>query len=81
MVAKRHKLYSKLESLPIPKRLIEELTIDFIIGLLEARYSKELYNIILVIMDRFSKYSLFFPVYSDIIAAELATLFYNKIEL
>ena len=57
------------------------MTIDFIIGLLETRYNKELYNIILVIIDRFSKYLLFFPIYNDIIAAELATLFHNKVEL
>ena len=81
MVAKRHKPYSKLESLPIPKGPIEELTIDFITSLPEARYNKKLYNAILMIIDRFSKYSLFFPVRSDIIATELATLFHKEIEL
>jgi hypothetical protein len=54
---------------------------DFITGLLPTIYKGIEVDSILVIVDRFTKYSKFFPVYTTITAAELAELVYNEIEL
>jgi hypothetical protein len=58
-----------------------QLSMDFITGLPESRYRGQLVDSILVIVDRFSKYSFFYPVATTITAAELAELFYQEIEL
>lgn len=80
-IAPRYRPYSKLENLPIPPRPFAELTMDFITGLPEAIFQLETVDAILVVVDRFTKYCLFFPVSKTINAAELAELFHNKVEL
>jgi hypothetical protein len=79
--APRHRPYGKLESLPIPTRPFTELSMDFITGLPPAIYKGEHVDAILVIVDRYTKWSLFFPVSSTITAAGLAELFHNEVEL
>jgi transposase InsO family protein len=81
VAAPRHRLYGNLQSLPIPSRPFVKLSIDFITGLPAVFYQTEMVDAILVIVDHFSKWSLFIPVSSTINAAELADLFYNKVEL
>lgn len=81
VTARRHKPYGQLQSLPQPDRPFQELSMDFITGLPPTRHNKEEVDAILVIVDRFTKYSLFFPVRSTINAAELAELFHAEIEL
>ena len=81
MVPKRHKPYGKLENLPIPKGPWQELSMDFITGLPPVFYRDAEVDAILVIVDRFTKYSLFLPVATTITASELAELFHNKVEL
>jgi hypothetical protein len=38
-------------------------------------------NVILVIIDRYTKYSMFFPIATIITSVDLAELFYNEVEL
>ena len=54
---------------------------DFIIGLPPVLYQGRIVDAILVVVDRFSKWSLFFPVSTTMDAAELAELFYQQVEL
>ena len=53
--------YGELKSLPIPNNVFEELTLDFIIGLLLAKLDNIVYNAILVIVDRYLKASIYIP--------------------
>ncbi|GFG20831.1 RNA-directed DNA polymerase (Reverse transcriptase) [Aspergillus udagawae] len=79
--APRHRPYGKLNSLPQPSRPFSELSMDFITGLPTVLYGTNPVDSILVIVDRFSKWSLFFPVSTTITAAELAELFHREVEL
>lgn len=79
--APRHRRYGKLESLPIPTRPWQEVSMDFITGLPPTTYRKEEVDSILVIVDRFTKTSRFFPVHSTMTAESLAELFHTHIEL
>jgi hypothetical protein len=54
---------------------------DFVTGLPLITYEGKPVNAILVIIDRFTKWSLFLAVPTTITAAELAELFYNHVEL
>lgn len=54
---------------------------DFITGLPETIFKNEIVDSIWVVVDRFSKWSLFFPVSTTINAAKLAELFHNYVEL
>jgi transposase InsO family protein len=77
----KHRPYGKLETLPIPSRPFEELSMDFITGLPAVEYKGQLVDAILVVVDRFTKWSIFLPVPSTINAAELAELFHTEVEL
>ena len=79
--APRHRPHGKLESLPIPSRPFSELSMDFITGLPPTIQSGTLVDAILVVVDRFTKWSLFFAVPSTITSAELAELFHTEVEL
>jgi transposase InsO family protein len=80
-VARRHRPYGNLQSLPIPRRPWSELSMDFITGLPQSIWREQPVDAILVIVDRFTKYCLYFPVSTTINAAELAELFHNEVEL
>lgn len=81
MVVKRHRPYSQLKPLPIPKEPITELSIDFIIGLPLVIFEEREVDTILMIVNRYIKYSFFFPVTQAMTAGDLAELFHHKIEL
>lgn len=81
VVARRHRPYGSLESLPIPRRPWAEISLDFVTGLPPVRLGERETDAILVIVDRFTKYSVFLPVKTTIDAAELAELFHKEIEL
>lgn len=54
---------------------------DFITGLPELFDGRRFVNSILVIVDRFTKYALFFPVSSTMTTADLAHLIHKEVEL
>jgi len=81
IVARRHRPYGTLVSLPIPSRPFQELSMDFITGLPPSIYNKEEVDSVLVIVDRYTKYSIFLPVAVTITAADLAAIFHDAVEL
>ena len=52
---------------------------DFIIGLLPSRWGDKVYNVIYVIVDRYTKMALHLSIVKIIIVTELVDLFLNKI--
>jgi hypothetical protein len=54
---------------------------DFITGLPPVLYEGKVVETIFIIVDKFSKWSLFIPVPLTINIAELAELFHTKVEL
>jgi hypothetical protein len=79
--APRHRPYGTLGSLPIPSRPFTELSMDFITGLPPTIHEGKIVDSILVIVDRFTKWSIFLAVSCTINAAELAELFHTQVEL
>ena len=55
MAIPRHKLYGKLEPLPVPERPWQEVSLDFITQLSSLHIRQAEYNAILVIVDRYTK--------------------------
>ena len=64
-----------LQSLPVPERVWQDLTMDFIVGLPEVRGRDS----ICVVVDRLSKYAHFIPCTSTITAPVVARLFINHV--
>lgn len=59
---------------------MEELAMDFVTGLPPVWHKGQLVDAILVVVDRFSKWTFFLPVSKDITASELASIFHETIE-
>lgn len=64
----------KLQPLPVPRAAWEVITMDFIEGL-PSSYQ---YNCILVIVDKFSKYSHFIPIRHPYTAKRIAEIFLDQ---
>lgn len=64
-----------LQPLPIPERLWEDLTMDFI----ESLPRSEGYDTILVVVDRFTKYAHFIPLRHPFTASSVAKVFLDSI--
>ena len=60
---------------------MQELLLDFIIALLAIVFKGQEVDAILVIINKYTKYAILFPVSCNIIVIELVILFYNKVEL
>jgi len=67
----RHKPYGLLKQLPIPEKPWNSISMDFI----EKLPPSSGYTLILVIVDRLSKQSLFIPTHDTITSPQLAQLF------
>ena len=57
--ALRHRLYDKTTSLLISARFWKKISMNFIIEFLFNRYENDIYNVILVVVDRYSKMALY----------------------
>ena len=64
-----------LQPLPIPGGVWQDLTIDFIEGLPKS----EGYNVILVVVDRLTKYAHFLPIRHRYIATTVAQTFLDNV--
>ena len=58
---RRHRSYGTLQPLPVPEALWQEISMNFITDLLPSRNNKAVYDSILIIVDYFSKMSLYIP--------------------
>jgi hypothetical protein len=64
-----------LQPLPIPEAVWQDITMDFI----EALPKSDGYSVILVVVDRLTKYAHFLPVKHPYIAISIAKLFLDNI--
>src|SRR6202045_3793432 len=69
--APQHKPYGMLKQLPIPKKLWNSISMDFIEQLPESSS----FTVILVVVDRFTKQGIFIPMNNKVNSVELAHLF------
>jgi len=75
----RHRPYGELNSLPQPKRPWSELTMDFITGLPPCKRKGDVYDSILVVVDRYTKVALYIPTQKTVSATELAETFFERV--
>lgn len=75
----RHKPYGLLEPLPVPQQPWQWMSVDFITGLPSSKWDGKTYNAIMVVVDLFTKHSLYVPTTKELDAAGLADLFYEKV--
>ena len=71
----RHHPFGLLKPLPVPERLWDSISMDFIEQLLESNG----FTTILVIIDRASKQAIFIPTHNTINSVELAQLFVTHV--
>lgn len=72
--AKRHRPYGVMESLPQPRRPWQELTMDFITDLPPSKRRGQVFDAILVVVDRFTRMAKYIPTTKRCTSAELAEL-------
>jgi hypothetical protein len=75
----RYREYGELEPLLVPIGPFKTIIIDFIIGLPAARYQNGVYNIILVVVDIYTKWALYILYIKDIDVLELAELLFETV--
>lgn len=74
----RHKPYSMLELVCQPTTPMETISIDFITRLPPCQWEGKVVTVIFVIIDTYSKFSIYLPCRKDINAEELTELFYSQ---
>ena len=77
----RHRPYGKLDLLPIPSGLWQEVSLDFITQLPSSLIGTREYDAILVVVDRYTKMAQFILTTTDITAPEFTALFHRNIKL
>jgi hypothetical protein len=66
-----------LQPIPLPDRRWQHVTMDFISGIPESKDEK--YDMIMVVVDRLSKYTHFIPCWTSNSSKDIAWLFYDNI--
>jgi hypothetical protein len=74
----RHKPFGDLKQLLVPAQPMKEFSMDFITGLPPALYQGRDVDMILVIVDRKTKYSFYFAVNQTMSAEDLAALWVDR---
>lgn len=79
--AHKHRPYGLLAPLPPPSRPWQEITMDFITGLPPSTTpdSQKHCNAILVVVDRFTKYSLYLATTTQLTSSGLADLLFHRV--
>ena len=76
---KRHRPFGELQSLPVPERPWQEISMDFITDLPPSRRGSDVYDAILVVIDRFTKYARYVPCRKTMTAEQLATVLVDDV--
>ena len=81
--APRHKPYGELHPLPTPSRPFEQISMDFIAPLPPSRRTddEKVFDAILVVVDRFTKYAVYIACTRDTTASKLADDVINQVIL
>ena len=69
----------QLSSLPIPDNIWEEIALDFIVKLPPTKIRGTVFDSILVVVDRFSKMSLYIPACESWKAPDFASVFFERV--
>ena len=77
----RHRLYNKTTSFLISVRSWKKISMNFIIELSFNRYENDIYNIILVVIDRYSKMTFYISAKSTWLTEDLADVLFDKMFL
>jgi transposase InsO family protein len=79
----RHRPYRSMEPLPQPRGPWTDISMDFIVGLLESRRKRNAkpYNAILVVVDQYTKPARCFPCHDSLDAIRLAEILARKLVL
>jgi transposase InsO family protein len=78
--ARHHLPYGELAALPVPDRPWKEISMDFIVKLPPSKGpSGKIYDSILVVVDRFTKYSLYIPTTEHVTSDGLASLLLHHV--
>jgi transposase InsO family protein len=75
----RHKPYGELQSIPIPAGPGDSISLDFITDLPPSKRNGTVYDAILVVVDRYTKYAWFIPTSKKLKAEDFATLMFNSV--
>jgi hypothetical protein len=70
--------HGELKPLLKASRASETVTLDFIIGLPPSLWGGKVYNAILIVVNTFTKWSLYIPCRKDINGEEFAELFFRQ---
>lgn len=73
-----HKPYGMLEPLPTPQGPMDSITLDFITGLPPSQWINWVYDAILVIVDRYTKFAMYLPCSKTIDAPAFADLLFDR---
>ena len=79
MKSPRHKPYGLLAPLPQSDHLWQDIAMDFITGFPLTERKNKTYNIILIVINRFSKITRFIAYIKDINAVKMAERFTENI--
>lgn len=75
----RHKPYGELQSLPIPAGPGDSISLDFITDLPPSKLNGTVYDAILVVIDRYTKYAWFIATIKKLKAEGFATLMFDSV--
>ena len=81
MKAFRHRFYDETTSFLISIRSWKKISMNFIIELFFNRYKNDIYNVILVVVDRYSKITFYIFAKSTWSIEDFANVLFNKMFL
>ncbi len=79
--ARKHRPYGEMQALPLPTAPWQEITMDFITALPPSKKGGEVFDCILVVVDRYTKVARYLPTVSTLDASRLLDLLQEHIFL
>ena len=75
----RHHSYDKMQALPHSNSLWEKVIMNMITGLPSSKHNDNVYDVILMVVDRYIKMAWYISISKTLIAMQLADIFFEKI--